>query len=166
MITRTIPGPVSGLSNVIAIAAGDTHTVALKSDGTVWTWGDNSFGQLGDGTTTLRTTPVQVSGLGNVLAIAAGVWHTVALKSDGSVWVWGDNNSGQLGNGTADTSPHPTPNQASGLSSIIAIEAGEHHVVALKSDGTVWTWGNNGLGQLGDGTTTNRYHPSPGEQPE
>jgi alpha-tubulin suppressor-like RCC1 family protein len=80
--------------------AATTHTVYLKTDGTVWAWGNNSNGQLGDGTTTQSTSPVQVSGLSNVTAIAAGATHTVALKTDGTVWAWGDNSNGQLGNGT------------------------------------------------------------------
>ena len=87
--------------------------MALKSDGTVWAWGDNGYGQLGDGTTTDRTTPVQVSGLSGVTAIAAGCYHTVALKSDGTVWAWGYNGYGQLGDGT--TTQRTTPVQVSGL---------------------------------------------------
>ena len=88
------------MSGVTAIAGGDFHTVALKSDGTVWAWGYNDEGQLGDGITTGRTTPVQVSSLSGVTAIAAGYRHTVALKSDGTVWAWGYNEYGQLGDGT------------------------------------------------------------------
>ena len=149
--SRNTPVQVSGLDNVLAIAAGFYHTVALKSDGTVWSWGWNQYGQLGDGTTNNRNTPVQVSGLTNVLAIAAGHWHTVALKNDGSVWVWGDNGNGQLGNGVFESGPHPMPTQSSGFSNGIAIAADRHHVAALKNDGTVWTWGSNHKGQLGDG---------------
>ena len=85
-------------SRVTKIAVGGGHTIVLKSDGTVWTWGYNGFGQLGDGTTTNRTTPVQVSGLTGVTAIATGGYHTVALKNDGTVWVWGGNQDAELGN--------------------------------------------------------------------
>ena len=158
-INRGTPVQVSGLTNVLAIAGGGSHTVALKSDGTVWAWGYNYNGQLGDGTTTFRTTPVPVSGLSNVLALAAGSYHTVALKSDGTVWAWGDNRAGQLGDGT--TINRLTPVQVSGLSNVLALAAGSYHTVALKSDGTVWAWGSNDFGQLGDGTTTSRMTPVP-----
>ncbi|MCK4261195.1 MAG: hypothetical protein KAX49_19630 [Halanaerobiales bacterium] len=89
------------------VAAGTFHTIALKSDGTVWTWGYNWSGQLGDGTISHKTTPVQVSNLSDITAIAAGDSHTIALKSDGTVWTWGHNYYGQLGDGT--TSNKTTP---------------------------------------------------------
>src|SRR5205823_835287 len=85
---------------VSALAGGNWSSFAVKSDGTVWAWGANDQGQLGDGTTTNRTTPVQVTGLTGVTAIAAGGWHTLALKSDGTIWGWGGNWAGQLGDGT------------------------------------------------------------------
>jgi alpha-tubulin suppressor-like RCC1 family protein len=144
---------VSGLSGVMAIAAGSDHSVALKSNGTVWTWGANYAGQLGDGTTTNHYTPIQVGGLSGMTAIAAGGEHTVALKSDGTVWSWG----ATIGDGT--TTNHLTPAQASGLSGVVAIAAGYSHTVALKSDGTIWAWGGNVHGELGDGTTTTHYTP-------
>ena len=87
--------------------AGKEHTISLKSDGTVWTWGDNAEGQLGDGTTTDRTTPVQASGLSNVIGIAGGFYHSVALKSDGTVWAWGNNHFGRLGDGTTTDKHYP-----------------------------------------------------------
>jgi hypothetical protein len=90
-----------------AIAAGYAHTVALKQDGTVWVWGGNAYGQLGEGTRTDSLTPVQVSGLSSVTAIAAGGYYTVALKQDGTVWTWGWNSYGQLGDGTQTSSPTP-----------------------------------------------------------
>lgn len=88
-INRITPVQVGGLSGVTAVVGGYYHTVALKSDGTVWAWGDNGYGQLGDGTSTWKFTPVQVSGLSDVTAIAAGAYYTLALKSDGTVWIWG-----------------------------------------------------------------------------
>jgi len=146
------PVQVAGLSGVTAIATGYTHTVALKSDGSVWAWGFNGVGQLGDGSTTGKSTPVQVVGLSDVAAIAAGDDHTVALKSDGSVWAWGHNEYGQLGDGS--TTNQYSPVQVAGLSDVAAISAGRGHTVALKSDGSVWAWGYNYYGQLGDGSTT------------
>ena len=133
------------------LAAGSSHTAVVKSDGAVWAWGLNDYGQLGDGTKINRSTPVPVSSLSGVVAVAAGTSHTVALKSDGTVWAWGRNNFGQLGNGA--TSDSVTPVQVNGLSGVVAIAAGNMHTVAVRSDGTVWTWGNNSYGQLGDGTT-------------
>jgi hypothetical protein len=103
---------VSGLSGVTAVAGGGSHTVALKADGTVWAWGYNNAGQLGDTTTTDRLAPVQVSGLGGITAVAAGELHTAALKSDGTVWAWV--NSYVIGDGT--TTDRLTPVQTSGLS--------------------------------------------------
>ncbi len=158
-VNKNSPVQVSGLANVIAIAGGESHNIALKNDGTVWTWGLNDYGQLGDGTTTNRLTPVQVSGLTGVIAIAGGDRHTVALKNDGTVWTWGEDASGQLGIGIRDNDPHPTAVQVSGLTGVTAIASGSFHTIALGSDGTVWTWGYNLDGQLGDGTMVDKYSP-------
>jgi alpha-tubulin suppressor-like RCC1 family protein len=141
-----------------AVAAGPTHTLSLKSDGTVWAWGNNSSGQLGDGTTTIRTAPVQVSGLTRVVAVAAGRTHSLALKDDGTVWAWGDNSAGELGDGT--TVPRLRPVQVNQLHGVVAIAAGGLHFnLALKRDGTVSAWGDNFYGQLGDTTRTPRLRP-------
>jgi len=142
------------------IAAGDIHSLALKSNGTVWAWGSNSNGQLGNNSTTDSNTPVQVSGLTGVTAIAAGGAHSLALKSDGTVWTWGLNYWGQLGNGgTTDCHTPVKVSDQTGLTGVTAIAAGSGHSVALKSDGTVWAWGENGSGQLGNGGTANSSTP-------
>ncbi len=139
------------------VAAGPYHTVSLKSDGTVWTWGDNSSGQLGDGTLVNKSAPIQVSGLTNVVSVACGGFHALALKNDGTVWGWGLNQNGQLGDGT--TTQKITPVQVSGLTNVIMISSRGEHSMALKEDGTLWGWGLNQNGQLGDGTTTQRNSP-------
>jgi prepilin-type N-terminal cleavage/methylation domain-containing protein len=134
-----------------------SHSIGLRADGTVWTWGYNNYGQLGDGTITNESKPIQVNGLNNIVAIAAGASHSLALKNDGTVWSWGRNGDGQLGDGT--TIEKHTPVQVSGISNVTAIAAGGYHSLAVKNDGTAWTWGTNGNGQLGDGTATLRTSP-------
>jgi alpha-tubulin suppressor-like RCC1 family protein len=166
------PAQVGGLTGVVAIAAGDEHSLALKSDGTVWAWGDNSYGELGAystsscGSHSFSTTPVQVSNLTNVVAIAAGNAHSLAIRADGTVWAWGDNRDGQLGNTTTQTCYGPltdpcstTPVQVTGLAGATSIAGGYYFSLAVRSDGTAWAWGFNGYGQLGDGTTTDSTNP-------
>ena len=128
------------------VESGGNHTVALRDDGTVWAWGSNSFGQLGDGTTADRRTPVQVPNLNNITAIAAGWNHTLALESDGTLWAWGDNQLGQLGDGT--TINRHTPRQIN-LNNVNAIDAGFTHTVALRNGGDVWAWGETMVNQWG-----------------
>lgn len=138
----------------VYIAAGAQYTVALKSGGPLWSWGDNGDGQLGDNTVTPKLAPTPVSVPYDLAAVAAGESHTVALSADGVVLTWGRNGNGQLGDGTTDE--HHTPIQVLGLSGVIAVAAGFRHSVALKSDGTVRTWGLNTHGQIGDGTKNER----------
>jgi alpha-tubulin suppressor-like RCC1 family protein len=147
---RSMPVPVIGLSGVVvAVAAGGFHTVALTSDNTMWVWGGNNYGQLGDNTTSNRLMPVPV--LSGVAAVSAGLYHTVALKSDGTVWAWGHNEYGQIGDNTIGYGAYKSvPAQVQGLSGVfVAVAAGAYYSVALRSDNTVWAWGNNASGQLG-----------------
>jgi len=163
------PGGLGYLTGVVALSAGELHSMALKSDGTVWAWGQNANGKLGDGTTSKRLTPVQVLGPGGlgyltgVVALSAGELHSMALKSNGMVWTWGDNPNGQLGNGTETSSSTPVqvlgPGGSGYLTDVVAISGGHHHSVALKSDGTIWAWGGNSYGQLGNGIATNSSTP-------
>ncbi|RCW49188.1 fibronectin type III domain-containing protein [Paenibacillus prosopidis] len=145
----------SSNSGVTMVAAGRFHSLALKEDGTVWAWG-NSF-TLGNGTPYSSATPVQAKDLDSVTAVAAGGDHSLALKSDGTVWAWGENEYGVLGEDPSRTSWRLTPVQVQGLSSVVAISASFTHNLALKSDGTVWAWGMNNAGQLGNGTTSDIY---------
>lgn len=153
------PKLVPGLSGVVQVAAGLYHTLALKSDGTVWAWGINTSGELGDGSTTQRNVPVKVSGLAGIVKIGSGgsASHSFAIASNGSVWAWGKNVNGQLGD--SSTVNRSVPVQVSGLTNVVQVGAAQQHSVALKVDGTVWSWGNNGSSQLGDRTTTQRLTP-------
>ena len=158
--SRSLYGGVSGLgSGIVQIAAGSSFGLALRSDGTVWAWGSNGAGQLGDGTVTSdQTIPVQVTGLTGVVAVAAGTDQSLALRSDGTVWAWGGDRYGQLGDG-ANSSAQPTPVQVTGLTGVTKIAAGGLFSLALRSDGTVWAWGYNAVGELGNGTTSDSNVP-------
>ena len=163
---RSQPQRIPGLSDVKAFSAASFHRLALKNDGTVWGWGNNESGQLGDGTRTDRDVPVQVSGLTNVTRIAAGRGpNSLALKSDGTVWVWGNNCCGQAGNGAIPVNPtdpennHLIPTQVLNLDRVIAIAGGSHHHMALRDDGTVWSWGRGDLGQNGTGRLMHELLP-------
>src|SRR5215213_9130007 len=171
----TMPLEVSNLdgAELKAIAGGANHSLALKNDGTVWAWGLNQDGELGDGTNTDSSTPVEVkdpndpSGyLSEVETIAAGSSHSLALKDDGTVWAWGNNESGQLGDGTNANSS--TPIKVANLTGVEAISGGgaPSYSLALKDDGTVWAWGDNRArqgtrigGQLGDDEITSSNTP-------
>jgi alpha-tubulin suppressor-like RCC1 family protein len=204
-----VPSATAAITVTPVVEAGSAHSIALKFDGTVWTWGSNAYGQLGNGNNTDSSTPVQVKSLANVVAIAAGFYHNVAVKSDGTVWAWGNNADGQLGIGSTTNSNVPVQMitavgppvvnvanavaVAAGLNhslvlttggilaagdntfgqlgtgnnttshvavvtttagipaSISAIAAGRNHSLALTSAGTVWAWGDDSVGQLGDG---------------
>ena len=138
------------------VAGGTTHTLVVRTtDSTVWAWGVNSDGQLGDNTTTQRKTAIQTSGLSGVVAVAAGAKHSLALTSAGVLWAWGDNYYGQIGN--ANNTDQRLPVQV--LTGVSQVGAGDYHTIALKSDGSLWIWGANNEGQLGDGGTTNRNTP-------
>jgi alpha-tubulin suppressor-like RCC1 family protein len=165
------PPPNNYLSGVQAMDAGTNHSLALKGNGlvacfivpscTVWAWGQNGNGQLGDGTFMERHIPVRVQNLSGVKAIASGSFHSLALKNDGTVWAWGQNDRGQLGDG--HTTNQNTPVPAQNISGVAAIASHDAHSLALKNDGTVWAWGWNDFGQLGDGHTTNQNTPVPAQ---
>jgi alpha-tubulin suppressor-like RCC1 family protein len=153
--------PVHVLSNAVAIAAGDYHSLALLADGTGMAWGQNVWGAVGDGTTTLRRSPTAVASLMNVVAIAAGGDHSLAVTADGRVWAWGRNGDGEIGDGTTTTRTAPV--QVLGLAGATHVAAGGDFSLALVRDaaaeGSVWAWGANAMGTLGDGSLVSRSVP-------
>ncbi len=156
---KSTPTKVVNLSNVIAVAAGIAQTYALKADGTVWAWGRNDIGQLGDGTNIDRSVPVQVLGLSGVVAIGAGQNHLMALTNNGTVSACGANWNGQMGDGTfGGQAFHLVATLVPGFSNVMAIGAGTHNL-ALKTDGSVWSWAYNAYGQLGQGDYDERHVP-------
>jgi alpha-tubulin suppressor-like RCC1 family protein len=166
-VDKSTPTQIGIDNKWVSIATGYDHTVALKSDGTLWAWGYNYFGQVGDGTTVNKSTPTQIGSDNKWVYISAGAEHTVALKSDGTLWAWGRNSKGQLGIGN-NTGPETcgsfacatAPTQIGTDTDWASIIAGGGHTVALKPDGTLWSWGYNGFGQLGDGTTVDKSTPT------
>ena len=169
-------GGTGYLTGVAAIAAGADHSLALKSDGTVWAWGDNAYGDLGNDAADggfSSGTPVEVVGptgtgsLSGIVGIAGGYQFSLALKSDGTAWSWGVNRYGQLGIGSFELNEHAIPQQVIGpgasgfLTNVAQIGATYQHSSAVENDGTAWTWGANSFGELGDGDQTQADVSSP-----
>lgn len=173
--------PVKVLDDVVQVSCSVTHSAAVQSDGSLWTWGDNGCGQLGDGTITGSHTPIKV--MENVAYVSCGTRYTAAIKTDGSLWTWGENDEGQLGNDGLCNNELYTPekdfseiviasNSATGeintsyqdwvflttptkiMDDVTAISCGAAAMAAIRSDGSLWTWGNNDVGQLGIGRVT------------
>ena len=151
--------PVKIMDNVVQVAAGYSHTLVVKTDGSLWAWGYNSDGQLGDGTSgsdNNKATPVKI--MDNVVQVAAGRYHTLAIKADGSLWAWGYNYYGQLGDGTSGSDNNKTT-PVKIMDNVAQVAAGEYSTFAIKEDGSLWAWGNNSYGQIGDGTARSKNIP-------
>lgn len=160
VINRSSPGTTAGGgSNWQQVSLGRYHSTAIKDDGTLWTWGSNTCGQLGDGTATLRSSPGTTAGGGtNWCFVNTSLATTVAIKCDGTLWLWSSNDFGALGNNSTLIQSSPVTTSGGGTTWCTA-SVGISHSVAIKCDGSIWTWGWNSSGQLGDGTTTARSSP-------
>jgi len=151
---------ITGGTNWKQVSCGTRSTAAIKTDGTLWTWGSNSYGQLGDNTGTNRSSPVQtITGGTSWKQVSCGKYFTAAVKTDGTLWSWGNNGYGELGDGTGETYRSSPVQTIAGGSIWKQVSCGSGSTAAIKTDGTLWTWGNNISGQLGDGTRTDRSSP-------
>ena len=159
-LCSNVPVQVDNLVGATAITGGGFFSLALMPGGVLRAWGEGNHGQLGNGNTADQATPVAVQGLDQVTQVSAGWFHAIALRSDGSVWTWGDNTYGELGYDTlADNSSLPHP--VAGLGPAVAVSAGDSYNAVLLKDGSVWTWGENQFGQLGDGTMNDAVNTAP-----
>ena len=150
---------VAGGTNWKSVACGYSAVAAIKSDGTLWIWGNNSSGQLGNNTTSSRSSPVQTVTFGtNWKSSASGASHVAAIKDDGTLWIWGNNSSGQLGNNTITDRSSPIQTVTFGTN-WKQVACGDQMTAAVKNDGTLWTWGRNTYGGLGDNTTAPKSSP-------
>jgi alpha-tubulin suppressor-like RCC1 family protein len=149
---------VGGFTDWISASAGNSHSLGVRANGSLWAWGLNSFGRLGDNTVTSRSSPVSVvGGFSDWISASAG-YHSLGVRANGSLWAWGNNASGRLGDGTATNRSSPV-SVVGGFSDWISASAGGGHSLGVRANGSLWAWGNNGQGRLGDDTVTSRSSP-------
>jgi hypothetical protein len=153
-----MPTQISLDTNWKSISGGNNHSLAIKQDGTLWAWGLNFYGELGDGTNAEKYIPTHIGVATNWQSLSAGIHHSLAIKQDGTLWAWGYNNEGRLGDGTQLDKNVPT---LIGITSNwVSVSGGSTHSFAVRQDGTLWSWGQNFYGSLGDGTNVNHYMPA------
>ena len=145
--------PIKIMENVAAVSLGCWHSAVITKDGSLYMWGDNEYGELGNGTTNKLTRPQRVAA--NVQSVELGNYHTTAVSKDGGLYTWGYNKYGELGNGTTNNSYTPVKI----MSDVVSSAGGSHHTIALKKNGTVYTWGDNEYGELGNGNKSNQTSP-------
>jgi len=154
------PTQIGALTTWSVVSTGGLHSLAIKTDGTLWAWGYNGFGQLGINNTVSRSSPVQVGALTTWSAVSGGAYFTLALKTDGTIWSWGLGSNGQLGAGGGGAGYYrSSPVQIGALTTWSKIETGGRTGAAIKTDGTLWTWGYNDFGEVGDNSATNKSSP-------
>lgn len=151
------PKQVGSLTDWAKVAGGNDFSAAIKTDGTLWTWGRGQYGQLGLGFSGYRSSPNQVGALTNWLSVSCSTYAMIAIKTDGSLWTWGSGTNGVLGLG--NTTSYSSPKQIGALTTWTKSACGRYFAGALRSDGTLWAWGSGGSGQIGIGNTT--YYSSP-----
>ena len=154
------PVQVGALTTWSQISVGLVSSFAVKTDHTMWSWGQGQYyGQLGHGNTTNYSSPVQIGALTTWLQVASGMYHTSAVKTDGTLWAWGRNNAGQLGNGESGGAGYSSPIQIGALTTWLKVANSYSSSFGIKTDGTLWAWGKNVEGQLGQENTTNYSSP-------
>ncbi|HSQ63879.1 MAG TPA: hypothetical protein VLM85_11725 [Polyangiaceae bacterium] len=153
------PVQVAALASVAQVGAGGPVTCAIQTGGALWCWGDNTWGAIGDGTTTDAPSPVRVTALTSVAQVSTAGDHVCAVQTDGALFCWGHNMLGQLGDGTTTDAHGPT--RVSGLGRVKQVSTGPAFTCALQTDGTVWCWGDDSSGEIADGTQTNQPQLQP-----
>ena len=162
-------GDIPENAKIISVSAGEYHTIAIDSEGNLYTWGNNNSGQLGDGTETNRKVPVKINGKGDIpknakiTSVGAGEFHSAAIDSEGNLYTWGRNDSGQLGDGTNVKKATPVKINGKGSISentkIMSVSAGNYHTAVIDSEGNLYSWGSNSWGELCDGSSKNSFTP-------
>jgi len=156
---QATPIRVGAYSDWVAVSAGNTHTMGIQADGSLWAWGNRAHGRLGDGFTgtnnTAQGTPIRVGTAYDWVAVSAGSQHTMGIRADGSLWAWGNRAHGRLGDGFTGTAAtaQGTPGRVGAGYDWVAVSAGSQHTLGIQADGSLWAWGNRAHGRLGDGFT-------------